>query len=62
MGTIFLLCSESYELLNNLTFMEKLNHAIFQAVATKTAGFSSFDFANINIGTYLLMLVLMLVV
>ncbi|MBO5948204.1 hypothetical protein J6Q66_05150 [bacterium] len=59
LGTIFLLCSESYELLNNLTFMQKLNHAIFQAVATKTAGFSSFDFANINIGTYLLMLVLM---
>ena len=26
--------------------MEKLNHAIFQAVATKTAGFSSFDFAT----------------
>lgn len=60
LGTIFLLCSESYEVLNNLTFMQKLNHAIFQAVA-KTAGFSSFDFANINIGTYLLMLVLMLI-
>lgn len=60
-GMIFFMCSENFYLLKDCSLIEKINHAFFQSVVIRTAGFSSVDFSQINSGTYLLILFLMFI-
>ncbi len=43
-----------------MTIADKINNAWFQSVTARTAGFNSVDLSNINMGTFLLMVGLMI--
>ena len=60
-GTLFLIISENIGTMGTMSVWEKFNNAAFQAMATRTAGFSSINFSNINVGTYILMLIFMII-
>ena len=60
-GTLFFFISEYDGVLNSLSIWDKINNAWFQSVTARTAGFNSVDLSNINMGTFLLMVGLMIV-
>lgn len=60
-GTLFFIVSENFGTMETMSVWEKINNSVFQAMATRTAGFSSIDFANINVGTYIVMVIFMII-
>ena len=60
-GALFFLISEYNGVLSDLTFIEKINNAWFQATSPRTAGFNTVDLCNINMGTYILLITLMII-
>ena len=60
-GTLFFFISEYNGVLSGLSMWDKINNAWFQSVTARTAGFNSVDLSNINMGTFLLMVGLMIV-
>ncbi len=59
-GTLFFFISEYNGVLSGMTIADKINNAWFQSVTARTAGFNSVDLSNINMGTFLLMVGLMI--
>ncbi len=60
-GTLFFFISEYNGVLCGMSIMDKISNAWFQSATTRTAGFNSVDLSNINMGTYLLMIGLMII-
>lgn len=60
-GTLFFFISEYNGVLGGMSIMDKISNAWFQSATTRTAGFNSVDISNINMGTYLLMIGLMII-
>lgn len=60
-GTLFFFISEYNGVLGGMSIMDKISNAWFQSATTRTAGFNSVDLSNINMGTYLLMIGLMII-
>jgi trk system potassium uptake protein TrkH len=60
-GTLFLLCFEWNGIFSGLTWLQKLSHAWFQSVTTRTAGFNTVPLAGIAVPSYLLLLLLMFI-
>lgn len=60
-GTLFFFISEYNGVLGGMSIMDKISNAWFQSATTRTAGFNSVDIGNINMGTYLLMIGLMII-
>ena len=60
-GALFFFISEYNGVLCGMSIMDKIGNAWFQSATTRTAGFNSVDLSNINMGTYLLMIGLMII-
>lgn len=60
-GTILILISSYDNVLNNMSFSDKLLNAFFQSVTARTAGFGSIDLSNISCGSYLTLIFLMII-
>lgn len=61
LGTIFFLVVENHHTLLNMSWTEKIVHAFFQSVTTRTAGFNTVDIAKIAPATAFLIMFLMFV-
>ena len=59
-GTLFFLISEFNGVLQGMSLFQKINNAWFQSATSRTAGFNTVDLANINAGTFILMIMLMI--
>ena len=60
-GTIFILISAYDNVLDGMSFSNKLLNAFFQSVSARTAGFGSIDLSGISCGSYLTLIFLMIV-
>ncbi|MBR6163810.1 hypothetical protein IKQ26_07980 [bacterium] len=61
LGTIFIFMTSYNGVLSGMSFSDKLLNAWFQSVSARTAGFSSIDLSNLSCGTYLALIVLMII-
>lgn len=59
-GALFFYISEYNGVLAGMSIFDKINNAWFQSATSRTAGFNSVDLADINAGTYIVMLILMI--
>ena len=60
-GTVFILISSYNDVLQGMSFQDKLLNAFFHSASARTAGFSSVDLSNISCGSYLTLIFLMFV-
>ena len=60
-GTIFILVSSYSDVLNNMSFPDKLLNAFFHSVSARTAGFSSVDLSKLSCGSYMTLIFLMII-
>lgn len=60
-GTVVILVSSYDGVLSDMSFSEKLLNAFFQSVSARTAGFCSIDLTTMSCGTYLALIVLMII-
>ncbi|EKE03457.1 MAG: V-type sodium ATP synthase, subunit J [uncultured bacterium] len=60
-GTIFFYISEYNGVLSGMSIADKFNNAWFQSATPRTAGFNSIDFGEINVGTFLFIVFLMII-
>lgn len=60
-GAILFFFSEYNGVLNGMSLFDKINNSWFQSATARTAGFNSVDLGKINFGSYLLMLILMVI-
>ena len=60
-GTVFVLISAYDNVLKDMTFSDKLLNAFFQSVSARTAGFGSVDLSGISCGSYLTLIILMII-
>ncbi|GAB4339669.1 MAG: potassium transporter TrkG [Calditrichia bacterium] len=61
LGTVAFLFFENGNTLSGMNTLEKLMHAFFQSVTTRTAGFNTVDIGMISVPTLLLFLMLMFI-
>lgn len=61
LGTILFLISEYNGILNDMSLIDKILNSFFNSVSARTAGFGSVDLSNINCGSYLTLIFLMIV-
>jgi trk system potassium uptake protein TrkH len=60
-GFVGFFVTEFFYSMNDVNFFEKLKHAAFQSVVSRTAGFNSVDFSMISIQTTLWFVILMFI-
>ena len=58
-GFVFIMLFESGNTLNSLSWPQKILHAFFQSVTTRTAGFNSLDIGHLSNATLFIMIILM---
>ncbi len=58
-GFVFILLFESGNTLSSLSWPQKILHAFFQSVTTRTAGFNSLDIGHLSNATLFIMIILM---